>query len=285
MKVAVASGKGGTGKTTLSVNLASFIAESDPVVLVDLDVEEPDSALFIKPERKNMLPIYKDTPFWNSETCQLCGKCQLVCAFNAILKLGNEILVFPQLCHSCHACTGLCPTGSITMQPVQMGELSHSNQNNLSYVESRLLLGEEQAVPLIKQTMHYVSKIYSKDMLFLFDSPPGTSCPVIEVMLGSDLIILVTEPTTFGLHDISLAVETAKSLDKCVAVVINKAGIGDNGVYNYCQENNIPIIAQIPNQREIAEMCSKGELIYHKFPDVHREIKKITSYIAEFQVT
>lgn len=158
MKIAIASGKGGTGKTTLSVNLASYIAENDQVVLVDLDVEEPDSALFIKPDRKNMLPVFKDIPVWNGEKCQLCGKCQQVCAFNAILKLGNEILVFPQLCHSCFACTGLCPTGSLTMEPKKMGVLTHSDHKNLSYVESRLLLGEEQAVPLIKQTINFTTQ-------------------------------------------------------------------------------------------------------------------------------
>jgi len=283
MKVAVASGKGGTGKTTLSVNLASYIAEKEPVVLVDLDVEEPDSALFIKPDHSSMLPIYKDIPVWDAETCQLCGKCQQVCAFNAILKLGREILVIPQLCHACYACTGLCPTGALTMQPVQMGELSHSTHKNLSYVESRLLLGEEQAVPLIKQTIFFVSHTFSKGELILFDSPPGTSCPVIEVMLNSDLIILVTEPTPFGLHDISLAVETAKSLDKCVAVVINRAGIGDNAVHDFCKANDLPLIAQIPHQREIAELCSNGELVYQKFPEVQRELDKIASYIAEFQ--
>ena len=283
MKIAIASGKGGTGKTTLSTNLASYIAEKEICVLSDLDVEEPNSGLFIKADLIHSEDKFKLIPQWNSSTCELCGNCQAVCNFNAILKMGKTVMVFPELCHGCYACSELCPTNSLPMKEKKMGELKLYRAGNLNFIESRLTIGEEQAVPLIKQTLDFVEKRFPENTIKIFDSPPGTSCPVIEATRDADLIILITEPTPFGLHDLSLAVETVRKLEKPFAVVINRHGIGNNSVEEYCIEEHIEIIASIPNDRLIAETYSKGELLYPTIPSVKNAVKSISDYINNFQ--
>ena len=279
MKVAIASGKGGTGKTTVSTNLATYMAESGPVVLADLDVEEPNSGLFVQGGLLRSEPKFKMIPEWNAESCSLCGQCQTVCNFNAIMKMGDAIMVFPELCHGCYACSELCPTQSLPMTPKQMGELKHVDAGGLDFVESRLLIGEEQAVPLIKQTIDDVEAMVSADTVMIFDSPPGTSCPVIEATKDADLVLLVTEPTPFGLHDLKLAVETVRQLGKRFAVVLNKDGIGDDGVVTYCAAEGIDLVARIPNSRRIAEVYSAGKLLYREIPEVRTAVEKIAAYI------
>ncbi|MCK4541581.1 MAG: ATP-binding protein [Spirochaetales bacterium] len=283
MKIAIASGKGGTGKTTLSTNLASYIAESRDCVLADLDVEEPNSGLFIKGELIHVEDKFKMIPEWNRETCELCGNCQKVCNFNAVLKMGKMIMVFPELCHGCYACSELCPTGSLPMKFKKMGELKSYRTGNLHFIESRLIIGEEQAVPLIKQTIDYVNENFDMEMIKIYDSPPGTSCPVIEATKDADLVILVTEPTPFGLHDLKLAVETVKQLGKPFVVVINRHGIGNDGVERYCKEDDIEIIARVPNDRLIAETYARGDLLYPVIPSVKEAVKVISGYIESFK--
>ncbi len=286
MKIAIASGKGGTGKTTLSTNLASFLGEnklfgSSKIVLSDLDVEEPNSGLFLKGELIRKEDKYKMIPEWDKTNCTLCGKCQEVCNFNAVMKLADTIMVFPELCHGCYACSELCPSNSLPMIPKKMGELKHFELENLDFIESKLIIGEEQAVPLIGQTIKYIDTNYPKDSIKLFDSPPGTSCPVIEATKDADLVLMVTEPTPFGLHDLKLAVETMKELGKIYGVVINRFGIGDANVEEYCEKNNIPVVAKIPNDRKIAELYSKGELLYKKIPEVKAELQKVAEFILQ----
>ncbi len=227
LKIAIASGKGGTGKTTLSTNLASFLGEDNRVVLVDLDVEEPNSHLFLNATLLEKEDKMKMIPRWESASCTLCGSCVETCNFNALLCMANEILVFPNLCHSCYACSELCPTHSLPMQAQKMGELSHFAVEEMDFVEGRLNIGEEQAVSLIAQTKKYVDKHFFDKDFAIFDSPPGTSCPVIEAIKDADFVILVTEPTPFGLHDLTLAVETTRALKKKFGVVINRHGIGN----------------------------------------------------------
>lgn len=280
MKIAIASGKGGTGKTTLSTNLAAFLAEKEPVILVDLDVEEPNSGLFISGELKNTEDKYKMIPEWDSTYCNLCGICQEVCNFNAVLKMGKMIMVFPELCHGCYACSELCPKNSLPMKEKKMGELRHFEKGNLSFVESKLIIGEEQAVPLIKQTIDYVDGNFGSEVLKIYDSPPGTSCPVIEAAKGVDFVILITEPTPFGFHDLKLAVETIRELGKDFAVVINRHGIGNSSVEDYCSEEGIPVIGKIPNDRKVAEVYSKGDLLYPRLPFVRTEIERIAGYLT-----
>lgn len=279
MRIAIASGKGGTGKTTLAANLAAFLSETEPVVLADLDVEEPNSGLFIKGMLEYEEIKYKMIPQWNSETCILCGECQKNCNFHAVIQLGPQILIFPELCHSCYACSELCPTSSLPMIRQRMGDLKQFSEKQITFIESRLDIGQEQAVPLIGQTIQYIEENFPINRLKIYDAPPGTSCPVIEATKDADFIILVTEPTPFGLHDLKLAAETVQELNKPFVVVVNRYGLGDEKVFDYCKENKIPIIARIPNLRKIAEIYSRGELIYKQVPEFKDELVKIRDYI------
>ena len=284
MKVAIASGKGGTGKTTLSTNLASFLSENNKVVLTDLDVEEPNSGLFLKSELIHSEDKFKMIPEWNKTDCTLCGNCQKVCNYHAVIQLGDMIMVFPELCHSCFACSELCPTNSLPMIPQKMGELKHFKSKNLDFVESRIKIGEEQAVPLIKQTLDYIDENFDDKVIKIYDAPPGTSCPVIEATKDADFVILITEPTPFGLNDVILAIDTMKELKKEFGVVINRYGIGNDDIIKYCDKHNITIIAKIPNQRAMAELYSNGELLWDKIPEVKVELEKIAKYLTAFNI-
>ena len=279
MKIAIASGKGGTGKTTLSTNLAAYMSEKMPVVLVDLDVEEPNSGLFIHGELTHREDKFKMVPRWEAENCTLCGICSEVCNFHAIVQLADEIMVFPQLCHGCYACSELCPVNALPMIPEKMGELREFQAGKLTFVESKLDIGQEQAVPLIAQTLRYVDEKHNAVDLKIFDSPPGTSCPVIEATKDADLVILVTEPTPFGLHDLKLAVETMRELKKHFVVIINRYGIGNDDVVDYCNAENITIVAKIPNSKAIASSYSRGDLLYSAFPEFRSQLDHVVDYI------
>ena len=282
MKIAIASGKGGTGKTTLATNLASYLAEKNEVLLADLDVEEPNSGIFVKGEFVYAEEKFKMIPEWKG-SCTLCGLCQEVCNFNAVLQLGNQILVFPELCHSCYACSELCPDAALPMIPKKIGELKQVQNCRLTFVEGRLDIGQEQAVPLIAQTHQYIATRFPDEMLKIYDAPPGTSCPVIAAVKDADFVILVTEPTPFGLHDLKLTVATVKELGKKFAVVINRYGIGDNGVTEFCRNQNIFILAKISYDRHIAELYSCGELIYKEINQVQQQLKGIVDYLFNRQ--
>jgi MinD superfamily P-loop ATPase len=281
MNIAIASGKGGTGKTTISTNLSLYLSKNQQVILADLDVEEPNSGLFVSGELVEEQIKYNMVPSWQPAKCTLCGDCQNNCEFNAVVKIGQQILVYPQLCHSCYACSELCPEQALPMVGNRMGVTKYFVNNNLHFIESKLDIGQEMAVPIISQTIKYINSNFDKNILRIFDSPPGTSCPVIEVAQNSDFVILVTEPTPFGLNDLILAVETMQELKKKFAVVINRFGIGNQEVEKYCQENNIDIIAKIPNNRKIAELYSQGKTLYDKIPDFAKELQKITDYIFQ----
>jgi len=275
MKIAIASGKGGTGKTTLSTNLAHYLAKSQQVVLTDLDVEEPNSGLFIQGEKVITEEIFKKIPQWEKQDCTLCNKCRELCNFNAITRILDEIMVFPQLCHSCHACSELCPTNSLPMDKKLLGILNHSKSDELNFVESRLEIGEEQAVPLIGQTLKYIDEKFDDNYIKIYDAPPGTSCPMIEAIKDADYIILITEPTPFGFHDLRLAIEVVRQIGINFGVVINRNGIGNSDVEDYCIIENIPILAKIPNSQKIAEIYSSGGLLWEEIPEVKSELDSI----------
>lgn len=278
LKIAISSGKGGTGKTTLSTNLAAYLAKKENVALVDLDVEEPNSGLFFHGEPTHEEAIHKMVPLWDETKCTQCGICAKVCNYHAIIKLGESFIVFPELCHSCYACSELCPGDALPMIPKKLGTLREFSKNKPVLIESRLDIGEEQAVPAIVRTKKYVDRKYSEFRFIVFDSPPGTSCPVIEAVKDADFVILVTEPTPFGLHDLKLAVGTMKELRKPFGVVVNRYGIGNEDVMLYCRQQNIPLLSTIPNDRKIAEQYSSGKLLYQDFPEVRKALDRIVNY-------
>jgi MinD superfamily P-loop ATPase len=278
MKIAIASGKGGTGKTSLATNLSAFIADKEKIVLADLDVEEPNSGLFIKSELISEKIQYKQVPQWKQDTCTLCNLCQQNCNFNAIIQLGAQIMVFPQLCHSCYACSELCPTNSLPMNPKRIGTVTKYKSGNILFYESRLDIGQEQAVPLIAKTNKIIDAV-DQVSIKIFDAPPGTSCPVIEATKDADFVILVTEPTPFGLNDLQLAAETMEEMNKKYGVVINRYNSSYSKIEEYCSNENIPIITTIPNMREIASHYSRGELFYH-IPEVRKAMEEIYEFIT-----
>ena len=280
MEIAIASGKGGTGKTTLATNLATLLSDQKKVVLTDLDVEEPNSGIFIHGELRETKTAYKKVPQWIEEKCTNCGLCQKVCNFNAVLSLKNEVMLFPKLCHGCFACSELCPVGALPMVDERMGEIKRYDLKDLSFVEGSLDIGQEQAVPLIEQTKDYVKNNFSPDYIRIFDSPPGTSCPVIEAIKDSDFIILITEPTPFGLHDLTLAVETVRKLEKEFGVVVNRSGIGNDDVLRYCEKEEVEVLARLPNNRKAAELYSRGELLLKEIPEFRKELNSILEKVG-----
>ncbi len=281
MNIAIASGKGGTGKTTLAVNLALRAAETQRIALLDLDVEEPNSGIFIKGELKHEQQMFRAVPVWNKAACTLCGKCVEVCQFNAVLKLVNTILVLPELCHSCYACSELCPVDALPMQNSPLGWLRHYGRGQLDFVESKLDIGVEASAPLIDQTLKYAEKNFAEAAYQFSDCPPGTSCAVITATKDADFILLVTEPTPFGLYDLSLAVETMRHLSKSMAVVVNRVGIGNDEVFRYCEAEGIPVWASFPNDRAIAELYSRGEIIYQQVDAFRAGLDAIMAELAK----
>jgi MinD superfamily P-loop ATPase len=278
MKIAIASGKGGTGKTSVSANFASYLSEKHKVVLVDLDVEEPNSGLFLDKTNLKSTKVYKHIPTWDAEKCTACGLCQDVCNFHAIIKLGETIIVSPELCHSCFACSELCPQSALPMNAEETGLISQSKTGHLNFVEGRLNIGEEQATPLIKATKDYVSKNFDDDYIKIFDAPPGTSCSMIEATKDADFVILVTEPTPFGLNDVILAIDTMKALGKPFGLVINKFGIGNDDIIDYCQKEHITILTKINNDRKVAELYAKGQL-WHQLEHMNESLKNIEQHL------
>ena len=278
-KIAIASGKGGTGKTLLATNLADYISQREDTLLVDLDVEEPNDFIFIEGTQVNRVDQVKMIPSWDEGQCTLCGLCSKICKYHAVIQLGTFIAVFNELCHSCYACSELCPANALPMQAFKMGETRTMSKGRLTFIESRLEIGEEQAVPLIRKTHIMVDERFHDIPFQIFDCPPGTSCPVAAATRHADLVILVTEPTPFGLNDLKLAVETMQDLGKPVGVVINRDGIGNSEVEDFCKREQLPVLAKIPFDREIARRYSKGELVYTEVNSVISALDQIMKFV------
>jgi MinD superfamily P-loop ATPase len=251
MIISVASGKGGTGKTTIATNLALSLRN---VQFLDCDVEEPNANIFLHTKINEYEDICVSIPEIDKEKCDYCGKCSDFCAYNALAVVQSKVLVFPELCHSCGGCELVCPKDAIGWKGRVIGRIEHGQSNDIDFYNGLLNVGEAQAIPLIKALKNKINK--SKTVLI--DVPPGTSCPVIESINGSDYCILVTEPTPFGLHDLKLAVEVMKHQYIPFGVVINRDGIGNKKVEIYCQQNHIPILLKIPERQKIAYLYSKG---------------------------
>jgi len=254
MIISVASGKGGTGKTLVATSLALSLIDNYKVQLLDCDVEEPNANILLRLDMKPSQPVYVPIPKVDETKCTYCGKCAEVCAYNAIAVLKEKVLVFPELCHGCGACSYLCPESAITEEGREMGVVERGDSGNLELIQGKINVGEAMAPPVIREVKKYIDPAN----IVIIDVPPGTSCPVVEAVEGSDFCLLVTEPTPFGLNDLSLAVEVVRKLGISCGVVINRVGIGDKEVEQYCHREGIPILLRIPLDRNIAMLYSQG---------------------------
>lgn len=259
MVIAVASGKGGTGKTTVATSLAKALSKAgNRVLYLDCDVEAPNAHLFLAPILDQNKDVNVLIPRVDEEKCTGCGRCAEVCEFHAIVVLGGKPLVFPELCHGCGSCTMECPEMAISEIPQKIGVLERGLADEEIYFSRGLLdVGEPMAVPVISQLKKWTNQ--SGEGTVVRDVPPGTSCPVVESIRGADFVILVTEPTPFGLHDLKLAAQLTKEMGIPAGVIINRDGVGDTHVEEYCQEAEIPILMRIPLKREIGEGIAKGK--------------------------
>lgn len=278
MKIAIASGKGGTGKTTIATNLAAVLSNDGRAVeLLDCDVEEPNCHIFVKPEIESSEKVTVPVPKVDEDKCTGCGICGEVCQYSAIVCLKGKVLVFPELCHSCGGCVLFCPENAITEDGREIGVVEIGSAKGFRFVQGRLRIGEVMAPPLIGA----VRQAVLENEVTIVDAPPGTSCPVIEAVKDTDYIILVTEPTPFGLNDLKLAVEMVRVLKIPFAVAINRCDSGDDSVGQYCQAEEIDVILEIPDDRRIAEAYSVGKMIADVLPEYRKDFTGLYETISQ----
>ncbi len=273
--IAIASGKGGTGKTTFAVNLASIIDK--PMTLIDCDVEEPNCHLFLKTEAEEVSPFAVPIPKFDSDLCTGCGKCAKVCRYNAILLVADKPMLFPEICHSCGGCQRVCPSGAISEVPMPIGEIHSAVWKENRFVYGQLDIGQARSSPIIG----HLRETFSEAELTLIDSPPGTSCSAVEAVRGVDLVVLVTEPTPFGLNDLKLAVQMVKKMGLKQAVVINRSDLGGQNVEEYCREVDVPVIGKFPFDRKVAESYSRGLIVVEHVPEFRQRCEDIWGKIME----
>jgi len=271
LKIAVASGKGGTGKTTVATSLALALEAAGTVEFFDCDVEEPNAHLFLNPDIEERTPVSLPVPVVDKEKCTHCGLCAKVCEFNAMAVIKDTVLVFPELCHGCTACWVLCPADAIGQEQREVGVAESGRAGTMAFHHGWLRIGEAMSPPLIRAVK---AKAGNTDFA-VYDAPPGTSCPVVETVRDVDAVVLVTEPTPFGLNDLVLAADMVAALGKLAGVVVNRAGIGDDEVTKFCAARNIPILLEIPFDRRIAEAYSRGEPLVTAFPDYRAKFEAL----------
>lgn len=274
----MASGKGGTGKTTVATNLAWAAArEGNPVTYIDCDVEEPNGHIFLRPSIEHSIVVEALVPEVDEGKCTACGKCGEICQYSAIALLGTTVITFPNLCHSCGGCALVCPSGAISEVGREIGVIEEGAADGVRFVHGRLNIGEAKSPPLIRQ----VKKKLPEEGLAIIDAPPGTSCPVIEAVKGSDYVVLVTEPTPFGLNDLILAVEMLRVLKLPFGVALNRADVGNDAVLDYCRSQSIDVIVRMPNDRRIAEAYSRGQLAAEAVPQCACAFNDLLSWLTD----
>lgn len=275
MKIAILSGKGGTGKTTLATNL---FKTKNQGILIDADVEEPNSHLFLKPLILERITIKKGYPVVNQETCTLCGTCGDFCRYNAILPARKKVLVYPELCHDCGGCQLACPTNSIQYQKRTVGNVfSGKNESGLTVAYGDLLVGEVSGIPIIE----HLRKMTDKEPLVFIDSPPGTACSTVAAIEDVDYAIIAAEPTPFGVSDMKMVVELLRSLSIEMGVVINKAGLGDQEIYTYCEKEKLKILAEIPFSKDYAKSYASGRMLCESFPEFREKMEQVIGQIIK----
>ncbi len=277
MIISVASGKGGTGKTTVAVNLARTIGAG--VQLLDCDVEEPNAHLFLKGREIGSDVVTIPIPEVDESLCDGCGECGRLCRYHAIVSFGSAPLVFPDLCHGCGGCALVCPRGAIRETGKRIGVVETRDAEGITLIQGRLDIGVAMAPPLIRA----VKSRLNREKTAILDAPPGTSCPVIATVRGSDFVVLVTEPTPFGLHDLGLAIEMIREIDVPFGVVVNRMGAGDDRVHRFCRDEGVPILLEIPDDRRIAEAYSRGELMVDALPDYTDHFATLMWNIRDFR--
>jgi MinD superfamily P-loop ATPase len=275
MIISIASGKGGTGKTTVAVNMALSLGGS--AQLLDCDVEEPNAHIFLQPQIREVRPVYVPIPKVDEGLCDHCGKCAQFCQFHALAAVGASVMVFPELCHGCGGCRIVCPRNAISEGNREVGTVNVGTGRGIDLAYGKLNVGEPMPGPVIRE----LKKDIGRRLMTIIDAPPGTSCPVIESVYGSHYCILVTEPTPFGLHDLKLMVAVLRELKVPFGVVVNRSGIGDQGVFEYCKGENIPILLEIPFDRRIAELYSQGTPFLLEMPEWKDRFSSLFSGVKE----
>lgn len=273
MVIAVASGKGGTGKTFVATNLAAVLEE---VQLVDCDAEAPNAHLFLRPEIEKVHPVTINVPRVDEDRCSHCRRCAEACQYHALLVLPTEVLVFEELCHGCGACSYVCPEGAISERPREIGRVEVGRRGKIRFLRGILKVGEPMATPVIRAA----KALRSPGLPTILDAPPGTSCPVVETVKGADFCCLVTEPTPFGLYDLELAVGMLRKLGVKMGVVINRSDIG-TGAREFCQKEGLPVLGEIPFREEISRACSEGLLAVEEFPELRGLFLKLWEKVGE----